>query len=306
VKSPLARVPARVSLVFLAMLVLTAVFADLLASDRPLMGARAGRVHVLPAIAASPETADAAGWDWALWPPIRASAQVPTPGAPHLLGIDADGVDVLARTIHGARSSVLVTALVLAVALVFGLLGGALAGYGPPIADALLARLVELSGALPTLVLLVLVRALEPIPSLVSFVAVLAVLRALLIARLVRGEVLRVAGQEFIVAARGLGASTWRIATRQILPHVMGPVLVAVTFSAASVVALEAALSLVGLGLPSDAPSWGALLGEAGSSGNRAVLAAPAAAIVATTLALWLVADALDDASSARRGRSRT
>jgi ABC-type dipeptide/oligopeptide/nickel transport system permease subunit len=306
VKSPLARAPARVSLLFLAMLVLTAVFADLLASDQPLLGARAGRVHLLPGISNAASSAGSATWDWALWPPIRASARTPSPGAPHLLGVDTDGVDVLARTIHGARSSVLITALVLAVALGLGVLGGALAGCGPPLADALLARLVELTGALPTLVLLVIVRVIEPIPSLVSFVAVLALLRSLLIARLVRGQVLRVAGQEFVVAARALGCSTWRIATRQILPHVMGPVLVAATFSAANVVALEAALSFVGLGLPSDAPSWGALLGQAGSSENRALLATPAIAIVVTTLACWLVADALDDALSARRARSRT
>jgi oligopeptide transport system permease protein len=306
VKPPLARTPARISLIFLAMLVLVAVFADLLASDRPLIGARDGRLHVFPAIALAPETADPAGWQWAIWPPVRAGARAPSPGSSHLLGIDAGGIDVLARTIHGARGSVLVAALVLAIALSLGVLGGALAGVGPPIADAVLARLVELSGALPTLVVLVIVRAFDPTASMLSFVAVMALLRSLLFARLVRGEVHRVAGQEFIVAARGLGASTWRIATRQILPHVMGPVLVAATFTAASVVALEAALSFVGLGLPSDAPSWGALLGQAGSSENGAVVAAPAIAIVATTVACWLVADALDDTLSARRGRSRT
>jgi peptide/nickel transport system permease protein len=191
------------------------------------------------------------------------------------------------------------------VAVALGLLLGTLAGMGPPIADALLCRAVELSGALPTLVVLAIVRSVEAVPSVVSFIAVLAILRAVRIARLVRGEVLRVAGQEFVLAARAGGIPEWRIATGHVLPHVMGPVLVAATFTLASVIALEAALSFVGLGLPAEMPSWGGLLGQAGSDVPAAAVVVPALAIVMTTAAAWLVADALDDALSARRGRSR-
>jgi peptide/nickel transport system permease protein len=138
-----------------------------------------------------------------------------------------------------------------------------------------------------------------------SFVAVVAALRAVRIARLVRGEILRVAGQDFVLSARALGVPEWRIATTHVLPHVMGPVLVAATFTLSSVVALEAALSFVGLGLPAHVPSWGGLLGQAGSGVPALAIVVPAVAVVTTTAAAWLVADALDDALSARRGRSR-
>jgi ABC-type dipeptide/oligopeptide/nickel transport system permease subunit len=306
-KAPLARAPARAALLFLALLVLLATFADLIACGGPLIGSEDGKLRLF-----SP-SASTGSWQWKLEPLVGASPSLPSssgpsspPSAAHWLGTDAEGVDVLARTIHGARSSVLVTLAVLSVALALGLLGGLVAGMGPPIADALLARAVELTGALPTLVVLAIVRTVEVVPSVVSFVAVIAVFRAVRIARLVRGEVLRVAAQDYVLASRALGSPPWRVAARHMLPHVMGPVLVAATFTAASVVALEAALSFVGLGLPSDLPTWGGLLGQAGDVSQPAAVVAPALAIVTTTAAAWLLADALDDSLSARRGRSRT
>lgn len=300
----LFRTPARVALLFLALLCLVATFADLIVSGGPLVAGSRGQLHVL-----SGRDGD---WDWRLDPLLSASPVTPSasgparpPSAAHWLGTDSEGVDVLARTVHGARSSVLVTLSVLAIALSFGLVLGGLAGMGPPLWDALLARIVELTGALPTLVVLAIVRSVETVPGVLSFVAVVAALRAVRIARLVRGEILRVAGQDFVLAARALGVPEWRIAVTHVLPHVMGPVLVAATFTLASVVALETALSFVGLGLPADVPSWGGLLGQAGSGVGAIAVAVPALAVVATTTAAWLVADALDDALSARRGRSR-
>jgi peptide/nickel transport system permease protein len=276
-KPPLARPHVRASLVFLAMLVLIATFADLIASDTPLLAAAGHKIVLLPK-AHGP-------WDWAVSAPLAVNE--------HMLG----------RTIHAARSSVLVTASVVALALAFGVPLGAAAGYGPPLFNALLSRAVELSGALPTLVVLAIVQTNHAVHGLTSFIAVLAVLSALRTARLVRGEVMRVAGQEFIVAARAIGTPRLRLVAVQVLPHVMGPVLVVAAFTAANVVALEAAFSFVGLGLPEQIPSWGSLLGSADKSGS---LLLPALSIAATTGACFLVADALDDALSARRGRSRT
>lgn len=286
----LARPAVRASLVFLAMLTLVAIFADLIASDSPLVASGAAGIEVLPGVqrALTPTQPE-----WAVWAPVRANPLATN--APNAMA-------VLAGTVHGARSVVLITLAVLAISLVLGLAGGALAGYGPPVADALLARVVELTGALPTLVVLAVVRAIEHVPSIVSFVLVVAVLRGVRIARLVRGEMLRVSAEDYVVAARALGAPGWRVAGRHVLPHVAGPVLVAVAFTAAGVVALEAGMSFVGLGLPADVPSWGALLGRARELGAPALV--PATAIVVTTAACWLVADALDDALAARRGRA--
>jgi len=151
------------------------------------------------------------------------------------------------------------------IAVSLGLGFGALAGQGSPLPDALLARAVEVTGALPALIVLALVRASNAIPAWLGFVLVLSLLRSVEIARLVRGEVLRVGGTDYILAARALGASTRHVIRRHLFPHVLGPVLVSAAFTAASVVALEAALGFLGFGLSNDVASWGSLLGQVGS-----------------------------------------
>jgi ABC-type dipeptide/oligopeptide/nickel transport system permease subunit len=292
--------PLKAALLTLSLLVLVAVFADLIASEAPLVAHGHGSWVVLPAVVKphgsaktelvrAPERAD-----FALFAPIR-------PGPGHPLGTDAKGRDALTLVIKGSRTVVLTTFTVLVIAVALGTALGTLAGQGSPLPDALLARAVELTGALPTLVLLALLRTGGLLPSWLSFVLVLGALRTLEIARLVRGEVLRVGGTDFVLAARALGNSTRGIITRHVLPHVLGPLLVSAAFTAASVVALEAALDFVGLGLPEEAPSWGQLLGQVGSGVGSGALVAAASAVLVTTACLYVVADALDDRIAARR-----
>jgi peptide/nickel transport system permease protein len=307
-------------LALLGLLLLVAVFADLLASEAPLVMSRGGKVTVLPALSA-PETvrgrtaAEIAALlgtkDWAVWPPVRAGG-VAGPaggsgggGGPHLLGTDHQGRDVVARFIHGARTTVLFGAAVLAVSLLLGLPLGALAGAGPRPAGWLLSRAVELSGSFPAIVLVMLVRSSQPSGGVVSFVALVGVLSAIRMARLLRGEVSVVASEPFVVAAVALGARPSRVMWRHILPHALRPVLVCAAFTAASVVAFEAAMSFLGLGLPAWLPSWGSQLGELNQPGGIRVAWLPALGIVLTTAALCKLGDCIELGLGPRVGGQR-
>jgi len=291
------RLPAKLALLVLSHLVLVAVFADLLASESPLLVRHAGSWWVLPGVTAPAAwgEVDPAALDStspALWAPVRARPAL-TSGA--------SGAELVSLCIHGSRSIVITTLGVLALALALGVPLGALAGRGV-VWDGLLSRAVELTGALPSLVVVAALATGHAELGWLGFVIVLGALRGVEIARLVRGEVLRVSGTEFVLAARALGGSPLRVVARHVLPHVWGPVIVSATFTAAGVVALEAALSYLGLGLPDDVPSWGRLLGHAGRGIGVGAALAALLAILVTTACLYVVADALDDHLSARRG----
>jgi len=317
----LRRWPTRVAAVLLALLALIGVFADLLASEAPLVAHKDGTWWVLPALTepsvrgrTSTEIARELGQDaWVVWAPVRAGpttradiGPLAPPSDAHPLGTDAASRDVLSVLVHGARGVMLTTLVVVIVALVFGIPLGTLAGVGTALPDALLARSVELTGALPTVVLLTLVHVSGLLPGWLGFVVVLSALRAVQMARLVRGEVLRVSGSEFLLAARAVGGSTPRVIRHHVMPHVWGPVLVSAAFTAAAVVGLEAATSFLGLATTADTATWGSLLGGAGS-GIRAQALWPAAfASISTTGAWYVLGDALDDWVCARReGPSR-
>ncbi len=293
----------RAALLFVVSLGLMAVFADWMASDAPIVAQSNGTLVVLSAVV-GPKPAET---DWAVWPPVRfgprtESTPLAAPSRTHPLGTDAMGRDVVAVIVHGARSVVLTTLVVLALAIAIGVVLGALAGYGPRLGDAILARAVELSGALPTLVLLALFRASSIVPSWLAFVAIVSLMRSLEVARLVRGEVLRVGGSDYVLAARALGGSGVGVVRRHVLPHVLGPVLISAAFTAATVVGLEAALTFLGLGQSADHASWGALLAQARRGVGVLPLATAGGAVLLTTLSLYAIAERLDDRICARRG----
>jgi peptide/nickel transport system permease protein len=185
------------------------------------------------------------------------------PDATHWLGTDQLGRDVLARLIHGARVSLTVGFGSVALCLFIGLLLGGLAGYYGRWVDALISRLTEIMITFPTLFFVIAVLALLRVGSVVPLVLVIGFTRWTDIARLVRAEVLKLKGQDFVTAARALGLSDFRILTRHLLPNAIGPVLVAATFAVASAILIESALSFLGLGPPSPTASWGELLTQA-------------------------------------------
>jgi len=224
------------------------------------------------------------------------------PSGTHLLGTDAQGRDLLSRTLHGARISLVVGVASQAIALALGVLLGLVAGYYGRWADALVMRAADVTLAFPSLLLLIAIAAAVE-PSLPVIFVVIGVVGWAGMARLVRGQVLVVRALEYVAAARALGASDARILARHVLPNVAAPVVVAATLGVGGAIMAEAALSFVGLGAPPPVPSWGAMVAEGRELLRVApwVSIVPGCAIGLTVLGLNLVGDALGDALDVRR-----
>ncbi|MDO5285512.1 MAG: ABC transporter permease [Actinomycetia bacterium] len=204
-----------------------------------------------------------------------------TPSAAHLFGTDIQGCDVYARTIYGARSSVLVGLLTVTLTtLVGGFIGTVSAYYGGWL-DALLSRLGEIFFAIPTLLggIVILYSLKKPGVTPPYLVVVLQVVMAIAVlgwpsvARIMRGSVLQVKPQEYVLAAKALGASPWRVITSHILPNSIAAVTVVATINLGLYIAVEATLSFLGIGLQAPVISWGIAISEA--SGLGYILQAP-------------------------------
>jgi peptide/nickel transport system permease protein len=312
---------ARVGALAMACLFLVAIFADVLASDLPLACKLHGSTYWFPAVT-RPEAL--AGWDnqriaaeknagdWSLAPLVPYGPQeTSTHGAlailrppelgEHPLGTDAYGRDVFARLVHGARTS-LGAALLAAMAFVaIGTVLGALAGFFGGLLDGVVARLVETLSAFPTLVLVLVVQAIVERPTMASLLLAIGLTRWPEVARLVRAEILLVASQDYVVAARALGAGPWRILRRHVIPNAFAPILVAATFGLASVVLIEASLDFLRVGIPPANASWGETLSETRDHlGAWWLLVFPGFAVFVTVMALNLVGEALRDALDPR------
>jgi peptide/nickel transport system permease protein len=192
------------------------------------------------------------------------------PSAAHPLGCDALGRDMLARTVWGARISVGIAAAVVSVSLVIGsLIGGAAALAGGWV-DELLMRAVDILLAFPGILLAIALAAILG-PGLVDLVIALAAMGWTGYARLVRGEILSLRERDYVLAARGLGATPARLLLRHLLPAVAGPLAVQASFGIGGIIIAEAALSFLGLGIPPPQPTWGGMLDE----GRAFLLVAP-------------------------------
>jgi len=310
---------ARAGALVLACIAMLAVFADLAASDLPLLCRWHGSVYVLPAVvhpAALSGTdvtrmrRDAGPNDWMIAPLVEhgpgeqggeQDALLPPLSAGHPLGTDEQGRDVLARVVHGAR-----TALVhgLSASIVLVLIGvglGALAGFTGGRVDALVTRAVEALTAIPTLVLVLVVVASVPHATTATLLWTIALTRWTELARLVRAEVLMSLGTDYVTAARALGASPPRVLWRHVMPNAIGPAIVASAFGVASVVLLEAAVDFLHVGVPDTMASWGEAMGEARlHPGAWWLVVFPGATLLAALVALNLVGDAARDAMDPR------
>ena len=224
------------------------------------------------------------------------------PSATHLLGTDAQGRDLLSRTLYGARISLVVGLASQSIALALGVLLGLVAGYYGRWTDALVMRAADVTLAFPSLLLLIAIAAAVE-PSLPVIFVVIGIVGWAGMARLVRGQVLVVRALEYVAAARALGASDARILARHVLPNVVAPVVVAATLGVGGAIMAEAALSFVGLGAPPPVPSWGAMVAEGRELLRVApwVSIVPGCAIGLTVLGLNLLGDALGDALDVRR-----
>ncbi|MEU3412607.1 MULTISPECIES: ABC transporter permease [unclassified Streptomyces] len=242
-----------------------------------------------------------------LWPSLIASGSPlscdlarsqdgPAPGAP--FGYDGQGCNVYTRTVHGARTSVTVgLCATLGVALLGSVLGG-LAGYFGGIWDALLSRLTDIFFAIPVvlggLVLLSVVASTTVWP-VVGFMVLLGWPQ---ISRIARGSVITVKQNDYVQAARALGASDTRILLRHIAPNAVAPVIVVATIALGTYIALEATLSYLGVGLRPPSVSWGIDISTASPFIRNAphALLWPSGALAVTVLAFIMLGDAVRDA----------
>jgi peptide/nickel transport system permease protein len=227
------------------------------------------------------------------------------PSAAHPLGCDALGRDVLSRLVYGARTSLAVSAAAVAASVAVGAAVGALAGAFGPAADQLLMRFTDGVLAFPGILLAVVLAAILG-PSERSTVIALAAMGWPSYARLVRVEVQAAAATEYALAARALGAPPWRLVLRHLLPAARPALLVQASFGLSGAIVAEASLAFLGLGAPPPAPSWGAMLAEGRSFLVVAptLIAAPVLALLATIVAVNLIADGLRAAAGLRDGGS--
>jgi peptide/nickel transport system permease protein len=224
------------------------------------------------------------------------------PGLGHPFGTDQLSRDVLARVVAGARISLSVALLAVALSVTIGAAVGLIAGYWGGMVDAGLMRLVDGALAIPRLFILLLVLAVWERVPVAAFIVLIGATGWFATSRLVRGEVLRLREEGYVRAAEALGARRRHIIFRHLLPNALGPLLVAATLGVGDVILLEAGLSFLGLGIQPPTPSWGGMILDS----KEVLVSAPWAgifpglAIVVTVLSANLFGDALRDAVDPR------
>lgn len=317
-----------------SLLVFVAIFADVIASDLPLICKVHGKTWLLPAVTHPAELVVmgrprlVAEAEWKIDTPIAhgamsrvelekidvarpdgskmrvavAPAPLVGPLSPgHLLGTDREGRDVLARMVHGTRSYLVFALVAVFAANVLGAVFGGVAGLFGGATDMVVGRVIETVSAFPPLVLVLGVQAAVPRPTLATLFLAIAVTRWPQIARLVRGEVLLASTREYALAARALGASPLRVLRRHIAPNIRGPLIISATVGVSAVVLTEASLDFLRIGVPGGAASWGETMSEFRDAPLAWwLLAFPGALLFVTVIGLNLVGEAFRDALDPR------
>lgn len=226
------------------------------------------------------------------------------PSADHWLGTDVLGRDQLTRIMYGSRVSLMVGFVATSVALIIGVLWGAVAGFVGGRVDALMMRIVDVLYALPFTIFIILLTVIFGSSMLLLFLAIGAV-EWLTMARIVRGQVLNIKRQEFIEAAVSMGLSRWQIIRRHLLPNVLGPIIIYTTLTIPSVILLESFLSFLGLGVQAPQSSWGSLIsaGVASMEEYPWLLIYPGLVLSLTLFSLNFVGDGLRDALDPRASK---
>lgn len=216
----------------------------------------------------------------------------------HLLGTDTNGRDVFCRMIYGTRIAMSVGFVAVGIYVTIGIILGALAGFYRGATDILISRFIEVVMCFPTFFLILIVLAFLR-PSIINIMVVLGITGWTGIARLQRGEFLRLVNYDFVQSVRALGGSNFRIIFRHILPNGLGPILVAASFGIAAAILVEAALSFLGFGVPQPTASWGDLIynGRNDVQGLWWLTIFPGFAIFIAVTAYNLVGEGIRDAT---------
>ncbi|RHW34966.1 ABC transporter permease [Lysinibacillus yapensis] len=219
------------------------------------------------------------------------------PSAAHWFGTDDLGRDVFVRVWQGARISLFIGITAAIIDLIIGVLWGSISGLAGGRLDNIMMRIADILSAVPyLLVVIILLVVLEP--GLLPMILALSITGWVNMARIVRGEVLSIKNQEYVLAARTLGANTWHLIMKHIVPNALGAILVTMTLTIPTAIFTESFLSYLGLGVPAPTASWGTMASE----GNKALTSAPwrlffpAFFISLTIFAFNAVGDGLRDA----------
>lgn len=226
-----------------------------------------------------------------LFPPLSKSAL-----GFHPLGTDALGRDMLSRIIYGSRVSLLVGITSVIIAGGIGVTLGLISGFKGKIFDNVIMRVADVQLAIPFLVLALTVIATLG-NSLKNVIIVMGLTGWVLYARVVRAEVLSLKEREFILVANAIGVSEWKIILKHILPNVTSSIIVIATLQIARMILFEAALSFLGLGIPSDIPTWGSMVADGRNYLSNAwwISAIPGIAIFLLVMGINLVGDRIRD-----------
>jgi peptide/nickel transport system permease protein len=262
-----------------------AIFAPILANERPLLFRHQGQLY-WPVFSGAQQIGplswkeikteasffiqtDIEGTgDFAVWPLVPYSPteydlleSLSPPNRSHWFGTDDSGRDVLSRMIHGARISLSVGFVAVGIALLIGIFLGSIAGYFGGWIDHVVSRVIEILVTIPTFFLIIAIIAFLP-PSIYNIMVVIGLTGWTGVARFVRAEFFKLKQLDFIMASRSLGASHARIIFLHMLPNAMAPVLVSAVFGIAGAILTESSLSFLGFGVPPPTPSWGDILSQ--------------------------------------------
>jgi ABC-type dipeptide/oligopeptide/nickel transport system permease subunit len=220
------------------------------------------------------------------------------PSAEHWFGFDLQGCDYYSRTIYGARPSIAIGIVVTIFTVIVAVVLGSIAGYYGGMLDTIIARVTDIWFAIPTILGGIVILSLLPSRGILQVSLVLVVLGWPTMLRLLRSSVLSAKEQDYVDAARALGASDYRIITRHILPNAIAPVIIYATITVGVIISAEAALSFLGVGLQLPAISWGLMISTAQTRilEHPHLLFFPAGFLSLTVYSFILMGDALRDA----------
>ncbi|MBM0066096.1 oligopeptide ABC transporter permease [Alkalicoccobacillus gibsonii] len=254
--------------IIMVLMVIVAIFADLIATHDP---TRADLLNIEQ----------------------RASAE-------HILGTDGSGRDNFSRLVYGARISLLIGFFSMLSTVIVGGTLGAIAGYYGKWIDGIIMRLTDLILIFPFLLMVLTVVSILERMSITIFILVMALTNWPNIARVLRGTFLSIREKDFIMSARSIGCSDFRIIRKHFIPNAVGPIIVNATIMMAIMIIIESGLSFIGAGIPQPTPTWGNMLSEAQSirvlRSNPETWLPPGLSILLVVLAINFIGDGLRDA----------